>query len=118
MANEETNKMQDELGNMLEWVKGSLESTEGFILEQAPLYAQELLAYEFATSLFWGILLSIPFLVMILGSAISAYAFMKTDPEEDIVKRIDCGGLCGVFFIVGVIRMARSVDLLNMGVIF
>jgi len=44
---------------IIEWIKQKYEATEGFALEQGPLYFQELIKYEIITSIMWVCLTSL-----------------------------------------------------------
>jgi len=57
---------------LTEWIKQKYEATEGFALEQGPLYFQELIKYEIFTSIMW-ISLMVLLLVFILVFMIRFY---------------------------------------------
>lgn len=52
----------EKLNSILDWVEQTAKTAEAFAIEQTPLYIQELLAWNFWTSLIW---FSIGFLPMI-----------------------------------------------------
>lgn len=48
--------LQNKLNSILNWVEETAKQAEGFVVEQTPLYIQELLAWNFWYSLIWFIL--------------------------------------------------------------
>jgi H+/Cl- antiporter ClcA len=46
-------ELQSKLTSILNWVEETAKVTEGFVIEQTPLYIQELLAWNFWSSLIW-----------------------------------------------------------------
>ncbi len=75
MDEEIKNKMMD----LLTWAEGAAKTGSDFIVEQTPLYIQELLVYNFWTSLIWFI---ISFLFLI-GSIYATYKSVKWMCESD-----------------------------------
>jgi len=73
--------VEEKLVDMLNWVEGALKTGSDFMVEQTPLYIQELLAYNFWISLVWFILS----LVVFIGCIFGGYRCKKCkNPDEEL----------------------------------
>ncbi len=72
--------LQSKLSSILDWVEQTAKSAEQFAVEQTPLYIQELLAWNFWSSLFFFII-GAAFWVLALSRVkfVSSYDYVK-DP--------------------------------------
>ena len=77
--------MDEQLTAVLEWLKTRADGTEKFILEQAPLYAQEVLAWQFTTGIAGCIV------VGTLCALFAALTRVITKDDSDGMPTILCG---------------------------
>jgi hypothetical protein len=66
-------EVEEKLVDMLNWAEGALKTGSDFVVEQTPLYIQELLVYNFWTSLICFILS----LLVFIGTIFGGYKFAR-----------------------------------------
>jgi hypothetical protein len=103
--NEELQKNTSEL---IEWLKTSLESSQQFVIEQAPIYVQELLWIHFWSNLVYGSiwLVTLLFSVILTLSGIrngkkTKWDWGNEDTAPEFFIKIIIGGAVFVFTIFG-----------------
>ena len=97
----------NELASTLEWLRTTAESSTDFITQQAPLYAQELLAYGMWSSMAWVCLFLPIALVCVLGIRWA----VKEDSDEELAG--PCFFLSGaLLFIVSGGLFTQALDII------
>ena len=103
MNEEITNEVQEDL---ITWLKEKIDGAEGFVLEQAPLYCQELLEYSW----FYNVLtlgLSIAFFLTLIIITIVSVKRRWFDEKVFLFSYALCYGLL-LIFVLGSIFISTS----------
>ena len=74
-------EVEEKLVDMLNWAEGALKTGSDFVVEQTPLYIQELLIYNFWASLTWFVISFICFIITIYATYRLVSYFVKTDKD-------------------------------------
>jgi hypothetical protein len=72
-------EVEEKLVDMLNWAEGALKTGSDFVVEQTPLYIQELLIYNFWASLTWFVISFICFIITIYATYRLVSYFVKND---------------------------------------
>lgn len=92
--------MQDELQkrliSSLDKVQEYIEATEGFVVEQAPLVAQEIIAYGKVCSVWAMLCLILVALIFCIASIIYRKAYLKEDGRGEKDAYLMCTVVCSV----------------------
>ena len=105
MNEEITNEVQEDL---ITWIKEKIDGAEGFVLEQAPLYCQELLEYAW----FYNVLalgFSIAFFLTLIILTIVAGKRRWFDKDVFWFSYLFFGGLLYIPILLGAINSTRSI---------
>jgi hypothetical protein len=77
-----SNELDKSAGELLDWLKTSAEAGSGFLVEQAPLYAQEVVAWQFLC----GVIFSVVFFAAALcfiAIAIRGFYRANANPRDE-----------------------------------
>lgn len=75
----------NELTSTLEWLRTTAESSSDFIIEQAPLYAQELLAYGLWSNVF---MLTVSLVAILIGFALVRWCLITEFKDSSTTESV------------------------------
>lgn len=84
--------LQAEAAGILSWLKQTSSATEGFVMEQAPLVAEEIVRWEFWSNSLMVLLLVLPFLIVFPCWITGIFLCIKYKADDEIVAPVVLGG--------------------------
>lgn len=108
-------ELQSKLTSILNWVEETAKVTEGFVIEQTPLYIQELLAWNFWHSLIWfciGVLLIVNGIMWIAKLLNNCKEWENNDDFPKFVVSI----VLIIFGVIGIPIIAHNFEWLKIAV--
>ncbi|WDI44761.1 hypothetical protein [Bremerella sp. P1] len=72
-------RLVDSLDKVMQWAEGA----EEFVLEQAPLVAQEIVAWKFYEGLCWGIVLATVIVAVLTAAAIACWVIISNSEDSE-----------------------------------
>lgn len=105
----------EKLNSILSWVEETAKTAEAFAIEQTPLYIQELLAWNFWTSLiFWCVFFVIPLAFALFLIVLGVKEVRKEDGESDFFG--PCFVISAFSIIISIVGFCSNLEWLQITV--
>jgi hypothetical protein len=86
---------------LMDWLKGAAEKSADFVEQQAPLYASELVAWHYSSSLAWGCVFMLMGILAVAGVVVAIIGALRSN-DSDLEVAVPLGmlmSLAACFFV-------------------